>query len=75
MIGANDGRNHTQIKPADFHISVKPVSIELECPFCHEEIAIKWKDIIPPEYWCDKWDDVNCPYCDQPIELGDYDYD
>ena len=75
MIGANDVRNHTQIKPVDFHISVKPVSIELECPFCLEEIVINWKDIIPPGYWGDKWNNVICPYCDQPIELGDYDYD
>lgn len=75
MFDTKDWINHTQIKPVDFHISVKPVSIELECPFCHDEIIIRWKDIIPPDYWGDKWDDVNCPYCNQVIELGYYDYD
>lgn len=75
MIGANNTRNHTQIKPVDFHISVKPTSIELECPFCRNEIVISWEDISTPECWGDKWDDVICPYCYNPIELGDYEYD
>lgn len=59
----------------DFHISAAPVSIELECPFCHEKIEIPWKDLNPPEYWGDRWDDVECPECGKEIELGDYDYD
>lgn len=59
----------------DFHISVKPVSIEFECPYCHDEISISWRDITPPDYWGDTWDDVECPECGKTVRLGDYDYD
>lgn len=62
-------------KKVGFHISVKPVSIEFECPYCGKEITISWRDITPPEYWGDNWDAVECPECCETVELGEYDYD
>lgn len=37
--------------PADFIIVSKPVSIQFECPFCHYENDIRWRDITPPGYF------------------------
>lgn len=63
------------MKHADFHISTKPVSIELECPYCEFEISFSWESIDVPEYWGDDWGEVICPYCEKAIQLGDYEYD
>lgn len=62
-------------KLVDFHISVKPVSIELICPYCSEELVIPWSHLSVPDYWGDDWGDIVCPECGQEISLGDYDYD
>lgn len=62
-------------KPCDFHIDVKPVSITLTCPYCGDEIKVPWKNLNVPEYWGDDWGEVECPFCELPIKLGDYDYD
>ena len=59
----------------DFHISVKPVSIELTCPYCSAELVIPWNHLNVPDYWGDRWDDIECPKCGEYISLGDYDYD
>ena len=64
-----------QDKRTDFHINVKPVSIDFECPYCHEEIDIRWADLCVPEYWGDDWGEVDCPECGKPVRLVDYDYD
>lgn len=64
-----------QDKTADFHISVKPVSIEFECPHCHEEVKIHWNNLNVPEYWGDDWGEVDCPECEESVKLGDYEYD
>ena len=59
----------------DFHINVKPVSIDFTCPHCGYEQVIPWRELDVPEYWGDDWGEVFCPRCEKPVELGDYDYD
>jgi hypothetical protein len=63
------------VEKIDFHINVKPVSINFECPHCHLDAEIQWNELCVPEYWGDDWGAVLCPYCEQEVELGDYDYD
>lgn len=59
----------------DFHISTKPVSIELECPNCDADIVIPWEEIEVPECWGDDWGEIECPHCGKKVLLGDYEYD
>lgn len=59
----------------DFVIVSAPVKISFLCPYCHQEVEIRWKDITPPESWSDDWDNVYCPECGEEVELGDWDYD
>ena len=61
--------------PVDFVIATAPVAIEFKCPHCEELVKIDWKDIVPPDYWGDCWDDVECPYCNKFVVLGDWEYD
>lgn len=59
----------------DFHINVRPVSIDFICPHCGFKQEIPWRDVAEPEYWGDDWGEVDCPRCEKTVELGDYDYD
>lgn len=59
----------------DFHINVKPVSIDFECPHCGFHQEIPWGELDVPDYWGDDWGEVFCPGCEKAVELGDYDYD
>ena len=59
----------------DFHINVRPVSIDFTCPHCGFKQVIPWGEIDEPEYWGDSWGEVDCPSCEKTVELGDYDYD
>lgn len=59
----------------DFTIISRPVYITLTCPYCGEEIKIKWADVDVPGCWSDDWGFVDCPECKGLIELGDYTYD
>jgi endogenous inhibitor of DNA gyrase (YacG/DUF329 family) len=59
----------------DFHINVKPVSINFECPHCGCEAEVPWRNVAEPEYWGDDWGEVECTECGKMVELGDYDYD
>ena len=61
------------MKPTDFFINQKPVSISFYCPHCDAGVKIRWEDVDVPEYWGDDWGEVECPYCGETIELGDYD--
>lgn len=59
----------------DFHINVRPVSINFKCPHCGCETEVSWRDVAEPEYWGDDWGEVQCNVCGEWVELGDYDYD
>lgn len=60
----------------DFIIISAPVSIAFDCPHCGEErVKIPWKDVNAPDYWGDRWPDVECPFCRKPVRLGEYEYD
>lgn len=59
----------------DFHINVRPVSIDFTCPHCEQEQVIPWNYLSVPEYWGDDWGEVSCPLCGKSVALGDYDYD
>lgn len=61
--------------PVDFTIVSAPVSITFKCPHCNDRVDIPWKELSPPDYWGDCWDDVECPSCGEYVELGDWDYD
>ena len=37
----------------NFIIVSAPVKISFLCPYCHERVEIKWKDINPPDNWND----------------------
>lgn len=60
---------------ADFHISVAPVSISLECPYCDSYIVLDWNNICVPKYGSEDWGTVECLCCGEKIKLGDYEYD
>lgn len=59
----------------DFTILQAPVGISFECPVCEGLVNIPWREVDVPEYWGDRWPDVQCPYCGEMIELGEYDMD
>ena len=59
----------------DFHINVRPYSIDFECPYCNSTAEIKWSDLDVPDYWGDDWGAYECPECGEWVLLGDYDYD
>lgn len=62
-------------KEVDFHIDVKPVSITFTCPYCEDEVTVKWGALDVPEYWGYDWGYVECPSCEKEVKLGDYEYD
>lgn len=64
-----------KVEKTDFHINVKPVSINFVCPHCGCEIEVPWRLVNEPEYWGDDWGEVECTVCGETVELGDYDYD
>lgn len=57
----------------DFFINQLPVSITFDCPHCRFTVKIPWNDVNVPEYWGDDWGEVECPYCEKTVRLGDYD--
>lgn len=59
----------------DFTIVQRPVRIELDCPDCEARIEIDWRKLDVPDFWGDDWGEIECPYCEQIIALGDYDLD
>jgi endogenous inhibitor of DNA gyrase (YacG/DUF329 family) len=63
------------VEKIDFHINVKPVSINFECPHCGLNVEVSWHNVAEPEYWGDDWGEVECSVCGKTVELGDYDYD
>lgn len=65
----------TENRLTDFHINVKPVSIDFECPHCGCHAEIIWGQLNVPDYWGDSWGEVECEVCGGMVELGDYDYD
>ena len=59
----------------DYVIVSKPSYIQFECPHCHEDVEVKFKDV---DYNTDYWGDgawVDCPECGEEVELGNYEYD
>ena len=63
------------MKRADFTIVQRPDYITFTCPHCGYDQRLSWDEVIEPEYWGDEWGTVNCPECDEEIELGEYDMD
>lgn len=60
----------------DFHINVKPVSIDFTCPHCGCEAEVKWGQVDVPESWSSgDWGEVECDVCGETVELGDWIYD
>ena len=59
----------------DFHIDTKPVSISFFCSKCKDIVTVPWGAVDVPECWSDDWGYVECPYCEQEVKLGDYEYD
>ena len=59
----------------NFTIISEPIRIDFNCPYCKEEVQIEWDNLNPPDYWGDKWEKVECSWCNKLIELGDYEYD
>ena len=64
-----------KVERTDFHINVKPVSINFTCPHCGCEAEVPWRLVCEPDYWGDDWGEVTCTECGEAVELGDYDYD
>lgn len=61
----------------DFTIVQKPHHIDLDCPFCGENIEIDWEDVYNAyEGWSAlKGSYVECPHCRNEVKLGEYDVD
>ena len=57
----------------DFYINQKPTDIEFICPYCHDDVSVKWNYVNVPEYWGDDWGWVDCPSCKRYVKLGGYD--
>lgn len=56
-------------------INSKPASVGFECPYCHEDVEVAFRDV---DYNTDYWGDgawCDCPECGKEVELGDYEYD
>ena len=65
----------TEKRLIDFHINVKPVSIDFECPHCGRKAEVHWGYVNEPECWSDYWGEVECNVCGETVELGEWDYD
>lgn len=63
------------MESTDFYINQRPVSISFECPHCKCEVEISWDEIDAPDYWGDDWGEVECPYCNKTVKLGEFDTD
>jgi uncharacterized Zn-finger protein len=37
------------------------------------DVEIDWGYVDVPDYWGDDWGEVECPYCEKTVRLGDYD--
>lgn len=59
----------------DFHINVRPYSIDFMCPFCMSHAEVMWDEIDVPDYWAGEWGVIERPECGQWVMLGDYEYD
>ena len=59
----------------DFHINVRPYSIDFYCPYCQSHIEVLWNDVDEPDYWGEPWGVVECPECGEYVLLGDWKYD
>ena len=64
-----------KVMEANFHINVRPFSIDFVCPNCGSHVEIMWDKLDVPDYWGEDWGAVKCPECDKYIKLGDYEYD
>ena len=63
-----------QTEPIDYMIVSKPSHIVFECPYCHEDVEVKFENV---DYKYDYWGDgawVDCPECGKEVELGGYEY-
>ena len=56
----------------DYTICSKPDHIELECPFCKEDVEIKVKDLSENVF---ELSTIICPCCGQEVWLGEWIYD
>lgn len=62
------------MKKTYYEIISKPDYIKFECPHCEEVIEIDFADV---NFYTDYWGDgawVDCPMCNEEVELGDYGY-
>lgn len=58
----------------DYVIVSKPSYIMFECPHCHEDVEVSFKEV---DYNTDYWGDgawVDCPKCAKEVELDNYEY-
>ena len=58
------------MKKADFTIVSIPDMIWFTCPYCGEEVGIKYRELNLPFDW-----EVICPECGEYVELGEYEYE
>lgn len=62
------------MKGTYYTIMSKPDYIEFICPHCEEEVKTDFSNVnFNSDYWGDgAW--VDCPNCEEQVELGDYEY-
>lgn len=76
MAGLSDkaGRERGRMS-VDYTIVSRPDYVSLACPHCKEDLRINFSEVdFNTDYWGDgAW--VTCPYCEQKIELGNYEYE
>ena len=64
-------------KKSDISVVSIPTYIELECPYCQEDIKINYNDFCDlvgePCDW--SYESFNCPHCKKTIDIGYVDWD
>lgn len=62
------------MRKVDFTIVTIPDTIWFTCPYCGEEVGVKYGDVSPITFGM-PWRDATCTGCGETVELGDYEYE
>ena len=58
------------MKKTNFTIITIPDSIVFTCPYCKEDVEVKYRDLDLPAVW-----EAICPECGKYVELGEYEFE
>ena len=70
MIDWEEVKKQMETRYCDYTIVSKPTKIFFECPICDKEVELDFDE----RFW-ESGEIVKCPYCENNICLGDWEYD